>query len=69
MTTSAIIQERILTAAAFSTTPAQTMVGGVVGLTVAAALGWLIFARRRKMVRFAARSLGTGGCGWINGCG
>jgi len=45
----AVVREGIetalfLTAAAFSATPAQTLVGGVLGLAVAVALGWLMFA-------------------------
>jgi High-affinity Fe2+/Pb2+ permease len=40
-----------LTAAAFSATPTQTLVGGVLGLAVAVALGWLMFARRRAVER------------------
>ena len=38
-----------LTAAAFSATPAQTLVGGVLGLAVAVALGWLMFAAGRRL--------------------
>jgi high-affinity iron transporter len=50
----AVVREGIetvlfLTAAAFSATPAQTFVGGVLGLTVAVALGWLIFAAGRGL--------------------
>jgi high-affinity iron transporter len=38
-----------LTAAAFSATPTQTLVGGAMGLTVAAVLGWLIFVAGRRL--------------------
>jgi len=38
-----------LTAAAFSATPAQTLIGGALGLAVAAALGWLLFAAGRRL--------------------
>ncbi len=38
-----------LTAAAFTTTPAQTLAGGVLGLAVAVALGWLMFAAGRRL--------------------
>ncbi len=38
-----------LTAAAFTTTPAQTLVGGVLGLAAAVALGWLMFAAGRRL--------------------
>jgi high-affinity iron transporter len=50
----AVVREGIetalfLTAAAFSTTPAQTLLGGTLGLIIAVALGWLIFAAGRKL--------------------
>jgi len=38
-----------LTTAAFSTTPAQTLVGGALGLTVAVVLGWLALAAGKRM--------------------
>ncbi|MGD1996275.1 MAG: FTR1 family protein [Anaerolineae bacterium] len=38
-----------LTAAAFSATPAQTLLGGALGLIVAIALGWLIFVAGRQL--------------------
>ena len=38
-----------LTAAAFSATPAQTLVGGAAGLIVAVALGWMMFAASRQL--------------------
>ncbi len=45
----AVVREGIetalfLTAAAFSATPTQTLIGGMLGLTLAIAVGWLIFA-------------------------
>ena len=50
----AVVREGIetalfLTAAAFSATPAQTLVGGAAGLIVAVALGWLMFAAGRRL--------------------
>jgi high-affinity iron transporter len=50
----AVVREGIetvlfLTAAAFSATPAQTLIGGALGLAVAIALGWLIFALGREL--------------------
>jgi high-affinity iron transporter len=50
----AVVREGIetalfLTAAAFSATPAQTLVGGALGLAVAIGLGWLIFAAGRRL--------------------
>jgi high-affinity iron transporter len=50
----AVVREGIetvlfLTAAAFSTTPAQTLVGGAVGLMVSIVLGWLIFAVGKRL--------------------
>ncbi len=49
-----------LTAAAFSATPAQTLVGGVLGLAVAVALGWLMFAAGRRLnVRTFFRATGV----------
>jgi high-affinity iron transporter len=38
-----------LTAAAFSATPAETLVGGVLGLTIAVVLGWLMFAAGKRL--------------------
>jgi high-affinity iron transporter len=38
-----------LTAAAFSTTPAQTLIGGALGLLVAVALGWMMFTAGRRL--------------------
>ena len=38
-----------LTAAAFTATPAQTVVGGTLGLVVAVMLGWLMFAAGRRL--------------------
>jgi len=38
-----------LTAAALSTTPAQTLVGGALGLIVALVLGWLMFAAGKRL--------------------
>ncbi|MGD1994291.1 MAG: FTR1 family protein [Anaerolineae bacterium] len=38
-----------LTAAAFSATPTDTLAGGALGLAVAAALGWLMFAAGRQL--------------------
>jgi high-affinity iron transporter len=50
----AVVREGIetvlfLTAAAFSATPAQTLIGGALGLTVAIALGWLVFALGKEL--------------------
>jgi high-affinity iron transporter len=50
----AVVREGIetalfLTAAAFSATPAQTLIGGALGLAVAVALGWLMFAAGRRL--------------------
>ncbi len=50
----AVVREGIetvlfLKAAAFSTTPAQTLIGGALGLTVAFTLGWLIFAAGKRL--------------------
>ena len=61
----AVVREGIetvlfLTAAAFSATPAQTLVGGALGLLVAIALGWLMFvAGRRLDVRVFFRATGV----------
>ncbi|MGB9777358.1 MAG: iron uptake transporter permease EfeU [Anaerolineae bacterium] len=38
-----------LTAAAFRATPAQTLLGGALGLAVAVALGWLMFAAGKRL--------------------
>jgi high-affinity iron transporter len=38
-----------LTAAAFSATPAETLVGGTLGLTIAVILGWLVFAAGKRL--------------------
>jgi len=38
-----------LTAAAFSATPAQTLLGGALGLVIAVALGWLMFAAGKRL--------------------
>ena len=38
-----------LTAAAFSATPVQTLLGGGLGLAIAIALGWLLFAAGRRL--------------------
>jgi len=38
-----------LTAAAFGTTPMQTLTGGTLGLAVAVVLGWLIFAAGKRL--------------------
>jgi high-affinity iron transporter len=38
-----------LTAAAFSTTPAQTLIGGVLGLLIAVALGWMMFTAGKRL--------------------
>jgi high-affinity iron transporter len=38
-----------LTAAAFSATPAQTLLGGGLGLSAAVVLGWLMFAAGRRL--------------------
>lgn len=50
----AVVREGIetalfLTAAALSTTPLQTIVGGGLGLLVAVALGWLVFAAGKQL--------------------
>ena len=50
----AVVREGIetvlfLTAAAFSATPAQTLLGGALGLAVAVGLGWLAFATGRRL--------------------
>ena len=50
----AVVREGIetvlfLTAAAFSATPAQTLVGGALGLTVAVVLGWLMLAAGKRL--------------------
>jgi high-affinity iron transporter len=50
----AVVREGIetvlfLTAAAFSATPAQTLVGGALGLAVAVVIGWLIFALGKEL--------------------
>jgi high-affinity iron transporter len=50
----AVVREGIetalfLTAAAFSATPAQTLIGGLLGLALAVALGWLIFAAGKQL--------------------
>ncbi|MDH7486864.1 MAG: FTR1 family protein [Anaerolineae bacterium] len=50
----AVVREGIetvlfLTAAAFSATPAQALVGGAAGLIVALALGWLMFAAGKRL--------------------
>ena len=50
----AVVREGIetvlfLTAAAFSATPAQTLVGGALGLIVAVVLGWLMFAAGKRL--------------------
>lgn len=50
----AVVREGIetvlfLAAAAFSSTPTQTLIGGVLGLLIAVALGWLIFAAGRRL--------------------
>ena len=50
----AVVREGIetvlfLTAAAFSTTPTQTLIGGSLGLVVALILGWLIFAAGKRL--------------------
>ena len=50
----AVVREGIetalfLTAAAISATPAQTLVGGALGLAVAVVLGWLVFAAGRRL--------------------
>ncbi len=38
-----------LTAAAFSATPVETLIGGTLGLTIAVVLGWLIFAAGKRL--------------------
>jgi high-affinity iron transporter len=38
-----------LTAAAFSATPAETLIGGALGLGIAVVLGWLMFAAGRRL--------------------
>jgi high-affinity iron transporter len=50
----AVVREGIetalfMTAAAFSATPAQTLIGGLLGLAVAIVLGWLIFAAGKQL--------------------
>jgi len=50
----AVVREGIetalfLTAAAFSATPLQTLIGGLLGLALAATLGWLIFAMGKRL--------------------
>jgi high-affinity iron transporter len=50
----AVVREGIetalfLTAAAFSATPAQTLIGGALGLVVAIVLGWLMFAAGKRL--------------------
>jgi high-affinity iron transporter len=50
----AVVREGIetalfLTAAAFSATPAQTLIGGALGLAVAIVLGWLMFAAGKRL--------------------
>jgi len=50
----AVVREGIetvlfLTAAAFSATPAQTLIGGTLGLTIAIVLGWLMFAAGKRL--------------------
>jgi high-affinity iron transporter len=50
----AVVREGIetalfLSAAAFSSTPAQTLIGGALGLAVAVGLGWLIFAAGKQL--------------------
>ncbi|HEY76110.1 MAG TPA: hypothetical protein G4O00_08010 [Thermoflexia bacterium] len=50
----AVVREGIetvlfLTAAAFTATPAQTLLGGAMGLGIAVGLGWLTFAAGRRL--------------------
>jgi high-affinity iron transporter len=50
----AVVREGIetalfMTAAAFSAAPAQTLIGGLLGLAVAVVLGWLIFAAGKQL--------------------
>lgn len=50
----AVVREGIetvlfLTAAAFSVTPAQTLIGGVLGMAAAVVLGWLMFAAGKRL--------------------
>jgi high-affinity iron transporter len=50
----AVVREGIetvlfLTAAAFSATPGQTLIGGALGLAVASGVGWAIFALGREL--------------------
>jgi len=50
----AVVREGIetalfMTAAAFSATPAQTLIGGLLGLVVAVVLGWLVFAAGKRL--------------------
>jgi high-affinity iron transporter len=50
----AVVREGIetvlfLTAAAFSATPGQTLIGGALGLVVAIVLGWLMFAAGKRL--------------------
>lgn len=60
----AVVREGIetvlfLTAATFSTTPAQTLAGGALGLIVAMLLGWLMFATGKRLnVRAFFRATG-----------
>ena len=61
----AVVREGIetvlfLTAAAFSSTPAQTLTGGALGLVLAVGLGWLIFVTGKKLnVRAFFRTTGA----------
>jgi high-affinity iron transporter len=50
----AVVREGIetvlfLTAAAFSATPAQTLIGGVLGLLIAVVLGWMMFTAGKQL--------------------
>lgn len=50
----AVVREGIetalfLNAALFTTSPAQTLIGGILGLTIAVGLGWAIFAAGRRL--------------------
>ncbi len=50
----AVVREGIetalfLNAALFTTTPAQTLIGGILGLTIAIGLGWVIFAAGKRL--------------------
>jgi high-affinity iron transporter len=38
-----------LTAAAFGATPAETLLGGTLGLAIAVVLGWLMFAAGKRL--------------------